>query len=306
MKLAFLLAFAALLEGNREQDEFRISTDVVLVVLDVSVKNSKGDNVAGLPKDAFHVVENGVPQNIKVFSNADVPVVVGLVMDDSGSMRSKRADVITAGLAFAGASNPQDQIFVVNFNDKVRRGLPPSLPFTGDVALLRSALSKDPPAGMTAMYDALADSLRHVDTGQRDKKALVLVSDGGDTCSKTTLPELITLIQQSHATIYTVGVFDLDDPDRNPGLLRRIANLSGGESFIATETEQVIPICKRIAKDIRTRYTIGYAPEPAGNRAGVHKLQVTAAEKSMGKLKTHTRTTYVVSDAKQPKPAVAK
>ena len=164
-------------------------------------------------------------QKITEFASADIPVAVGLVFDDSGSMRSKRPDVITAGLVFIGASNPQDQIFVVNFNDKVRRGLPETVPFTDDIKLLRSALSRDMAEGQTALYDAIALSLDHLQSGRRDKKTLVVVSDGGDNVSKHMLKELMQLVQESRATIYTIGIFAPDDPDRNPQVLERIARV---------------------------------------------------------------------------------
>src|SRR6266481_6310217 len=158
--------------------EFKISTDVELVLLDVSVKQAKGGYASGLTKDNFQVYENGAPQKITEFANADIPVAVGLVFDDSGSMQSKRYEVINAGLVFVGASNPQDQIFVVNFNDQVRRGLPEGVPFTGDINLLRKALSIQRPEGQTALYDAIALALKHLETGRRQKKTLVVISDG--------------------------------------------------------------------------------------------------------------------------------
>src|ERR1700687_191651 len=128
----FLLLVSPLIvqAQNPPQSEFKISTAVELVLLDVSVRDPDGGYVSGLTKEAFHVLENGVPQKITEFSSGDIPVAVGLVMDDSGSMRNKRPELVTAGLAFVEASNRQDQVFVVNFNDKVRSGLPDSLPFT--------------------------------------------------------------------------------------------------------------------------------------------------------------------------------
>src|ERR1700683_2409272 len=207
--------------------EFKISTDVELVLLDVSVKDPKGGYVSGLTKEDFQISENGAPQKITQFASADIPVAVGLVMDDSGSMRTKRPEVITAGLVFIGASNPLDQIFVVNFNDKVRRGLPEEVPFSDNINLLRSALSKDTAQGQTALYDAVAFALKHLESGRRDKKTLVVVSDGGDNVSTHSLKELMQLVQESHATIYPVGVFDSDDPDRNPHVLDRLSKISG-------------------------------------------------------------------------------
>ena len=153
----------------------------------------------------------------------------------AAAFASKRPELITAGLAFVGASNPQDQVFVVNFNDKVRSGLPTTTPFTDDVKLLRLALLENQPEGRTALYDAIAFALHHVDSGQRDKKALVVVSDGGDNCSTHSLTQLMRLVQESHTTIYTVGIFDADDADRNPQVLKRIASASGGECFLPAD-----------------------------------------------------------------------
>ena len=257
-----------------QSGEFKISTAVELVLLDVSVRDPDGGYVSGLTKEAFHVFENGVPQKITEFSSGDIPVAVGLVMDDSGSMRNKRPELVTAGLAFVEASNRQDQIFVVNFNDKVRSGLPDSLPFTDDMVLLRSALSRDRPEGRTALYDATAFALAHLEKGRRAKKALIVVSDGGDNVSSRSFGQLLELIQESRATIYTVGIYDPEDPDRNPGVLKRIAKISGGECFLPSELHEIVPICQKIAKDIRNRYTIGYIPVRTNSKAALRKIHV--------------------------------
>jgi len=292
----FLLAVSShsLAQNTTPNSEFRISTDVELVLLDVSVKDPKGGYVSGLTKEAFQIYENGALQTITQFASADIPVTVGLVMDDSGSMLGKRADVINAGLVFIGASNPQDQIFVVNFNDKVRRGLPETIPFTDDIKLLRSALSRDAPQGQTALYDAVAFALKHLESGRRDKKTLVLVSDGGDNVSTHSFKELMQLVQESRATIYTVGLFAPDDPDRNPHVLEHMARISGGESFLPGELGEIIPICKKIAKDIRNRYTIGYTPVRSSDKAALRKIRVVASVPDRGKLLVRTRTSYLL------------
>jgi VWFA-related protein len=292
--LLLLLTSRALSQDSPSSGEFKISTDVELVLLDVSVKQAKGGYVSGLTKDNFQIHENGVPQKITQFASADIPVTVGLVMDDSGSMQSKRPEVITAGLVFVTASNPQDQIFVVNFNDKVRRGLPETVLFTDNINLLRSALSKDTPQGQTALYDAVAFALKHLESGRRDKKTLVVVSDGGDNVSTHSLKELMQLVQESRATIYTVGIFAPDDPDRNPRVLDRMARISGGESFFPSELAEVIPICRQIAKDIRNRYTIGYTPVRSSDRAALRKIRVAATAPDRGKLVVRTRTSYLL------------
>jgi len=289
-----LITSYSLAQDSTPTSEFRISTDVELVLLDVSVKQVKGGYASGLTKEEFQVYESGAPQRITEFASVDVPVTVGLVFDDSGSMQTKRPDVITAGLVFIAASNPQDQIFVVNFNDKVRRGLPESVPFTDDINLLRTALSRDPAQGQTALYDAVAFALQHLESGRRDKKTLVIVSDGGDNVSSHSLKELMQLVQESRATIYTVGIFEPDDPDRNPQVLERIARVSGGESFIPGELDKVVPICKQIAKDIRNRYTIGYIPDHGGNKTALRKIHVVATAPDRGKLIVRTRASYLL------------
>jgi Ca-activated chloride channel homolog len=294
--LIFLLLVSShsLAQDSSAKSGFRISTDVELVLLDVSVKDPKGGYVSGLAKEAFQIYENGAPQKITQFASADIPVTVGLVLDDSGSMLRKRSDVINAGLVFVGSSNPQDQIFVVNFNDKVRRGLPETVPFTDDVNLLRSALSRDAPQGQTALYDAVAYALKHLESGRRDKKTLVVVSDGGDNVSTHSLKELMRLVQESRATIYTVGLFAPDDPDSNPHVLERMARTSGGESFLPGDPDQVIPICKKIAKDIRNRYTIGYTPLRSSDKAALRKIRVVATVPDRRKLLVRTRTSYLL------------
>lgn len=287
--MKFLLPFFLFLQSS----DFRISTDVDLVLLDVSVKDAKGGYVSHLSKDDFKIEENGIPQKITSFSSADVPVEAGLVLDDSGSMRSKRPDVNVAGLTFVDASNPKDQIFVLDFNDKVLWGLPEGMAFTDNIDLLRQALSLHPTQGKTVLYDAIAAGLRHLESGDREKKTLVVVSDGGDNASKLKFPELMRVIEESHATIYTVGIYDADDPDRNPGVLQRIAGVSGGECFLLRRYQDIVPTSKKIAEDIRKRYTIGYIPERGDSKPGLRKIRVTASAPEHGRLIVRTRTSYL-------------
>jgi len=273
--------------------EFIIRSDVRLVLLDVSVKDSKGGLVSGLTQDDFTVLEDGKPQKITQFANQDIPVTVGVVVDESGSMRPKRAETITAALTFLTASNPQDEVFVINFNDKVYHGLPDTVLFSDDINLLRSALMVTPPEGRTALYDALFASLHQLDMGRKGKKTLVVVSDGGDNISTHTRKEVQAKVDETLATIYTIGIFDNDDPDRNPDVLKWIASVSGGVAYFPEKLEGIVPICKQIAKDIRTRYTIGYIP--AEGKPGVlrHVKVVVAQSPDRGKLTARTRTQYI-------------
>jgi Ca-activated chloride channel homolog len=298
----FVLLASYLTSAQVPQDgEFKITTEVDLVLLDVSVKDPKGGYIVDLTKDNFHVYENGALQKITEFVRSDIPVAVGLVMDNSGSMQRKRASLIDAGLAFIGASNPQDQIFVVNFDDQVQLGLPKSVPFTDNINLLRSALSKDMPQGRTALYDAVAVALKHLETGQRGKKALVVVSDGGDNFSRRKFQDVMQLIQESPATVYTVGIYDRDDPDRNPHVLKRIAGVSGGECFLPGELKQIIPIFTKIASDIRNRYTIGYTPVRSSDKAALRKIHVVASAAGHDRPIVRTRTSYLLPERMEPK-----
>lgn len=272
---------------------FTISADVDLVLLDVSVKDPDGGFVSGLDKNAFTVLEDGKAQQITQFANQDVPVTLGLVVDNSGSMRPKKPDVITAGLVLVQASNPHDEVFVITFNDKVRRGLPDIVPFTDDVQLLRSALSKDDPEGRTSLYDAILAALHQLDMGRRDKKTLVVVSDGGDNASAHTLKEVIDAALASRATIYTIGVFDELDRDRNPGVLKELANLTGGVAYFPHKLSEIDDISRQIAKDIRTRYTIGFVPQRL-EKSGERHIKVQVKSPTGEKLVARTRTSYTV------------
>jgi Ca-activated chloride channel homolog len=273
-------------EGN-----YTIRTTSRLVLLDVSVKDRKGGYVSGLGEQDFRVYENGKLQEISQFANADVPVTVGLVVDESGSMRPKRQEVIAASLEFISASNPHDEIFVVNFNERARRGLPDLIPFSDNIGLLRSALWEGEPQGRTALYDAIEMSLRQLRLGRRDKKTLVVISDGGDNHSVHTLPEVMQDVLMSVTTIYAIGIFDEDDPESNPRVLEHLAKISGGLAFFPKSLDQVTPICRQIAKDIRTRYTIGYVPSSEGNPE--RRVKVVAQAAGHDKLVVRTRTNYL-------------
>ena len=211
-----------------------------------------------------------VPQPIRLFRNEDIPVTVGLVVDQSTSMRPKLVEVIAAARAFVRSSNRDDEMFVVNFNEKVSLGLPSAIRFTNNTVLLANAIATTPAGGQTALYDAIARALQELQAGSRDKKVLIVVSDGGDNASTRSLAQVMKLAEQSSAVIYTIGVFDEDDPDRNPGVLKRLAQATGGEAFLPNQLSEVAPICERIARDIRHQYTIGYVPtNPA--RDGVYR-----------------------------------
>lgn len=274
--------------------EYTIQTTSRLVLLDVSVKDNSGGFVSGLTKDDFKVFENGKPQEITEFSNADAPVTVGIVVDESGSMRPKRAQVITAALVFNQASNPHDETFIINFNEKPRRGLPDDVLFSDKVQELRAALWQGNPEGRTALYDAIEMALHQLQFGRQAKKTLVIISDGGDNHSTATEPEVMHDVLSSLVTIYTVGIYDEDDPEKNEGVLKKLANVSGGVFYHPQTLQDIIPVCRQIAKDIRSRYTIGYIPSAEGKM--VRHIKVVASSPEHPKTSVRTRTSYVFGD----------
>jgi Ca-activated chloride channel family protein len=277
-----------------QPNDFTIRTTSRLVLLDVSVKDASGGFVSGLSKDRFQVYENGRPQQITHFADADIPVTVGIAVDESGSMRPKRAEVITAALTFNQASNPKDEMFIVNFNEKPRLGLPDGVLFSDSVQQLRSAFWHGNPEGRTALYDALEMSLRHLEFGRQSKKALVVISDGGDNHSSHTLEDVMSAVLTSATTIYTIGIYDEDDPETNEGVLRKLAHVSGGVFYHPKTLDEIVPICRQIAKDIRSRYTIGYVPSTEGKM--VRHIKVAASAADHATLNVRTRTSYVFAD----------
>jgi Ca-activated chloride channel homolog len=276
---------------------YTISDNVDLVVLDVNVRNATGSYVRGLDKNDFRVFEDHVLRRISQFASIDTPVTVGLVVDNSGSMLRKRAEVISAGLAFARESNPNDRFFVINFNNSVVRGLPERTLFTDNLQQLRNALFFGQPKGQTALYDAVAYALRHLEFSHQERRALIVVSDGGDNVSQTSFRELMHFIEASRATIYTVGLFDPEANDLNPGVLRRLAGISGGEYFQPTLNE-VLPVFDKISRDIRNRYTLAFVPDEVNDKRSIRIVKVTAQENGR-KLSVRTRTTYTVTPFSQ-------
>ena len=281
-----------------DSPDFVIRSDVRLVLLDVSVKDRDGGWVSGLSKDNFRIDENGAPQDITVFANNDIPVTVGILVDNSRSMTPKRAEVLSAANTFLEGSNPHDEIFVLNFNDTVKRGLPEGMLFSDNIRQLRGALSRGFPEGRTALNDAIVEGLSQLTEGKRDKKTLIVISDGGDNASVHTRHEILDSVERSLATIYTIGLFDTDDPDRDPGILKKLARITGGLAYFPDNAHNMTEACRGIAKDIRTRYTVGYAPS-ANNGGLLRHIRVRVAAPGHAVLTARTRPSYRYEEASQ-------
>ena len=262
-----------------------------LVVLPVTVTDKQGRFVSDLPSAQFAVFDNGRRVPIELFTNEDTPVTVGLVIDASGSMRPKIGEVIAASLRFARLSNPQDELFAVRFNDDVQDVVPvPPFLLAGDLVDLENAVSSIHPDGRTALYDGVMDGLDHLAAGTRARKVLIVISDGGDNASAATLDTVLARARASNAAIYTIGIFDPDDMDKNPGVLKSLAQTTGGERFLPRSPGELLSACERIAREIRGGYTIGYVP-PARDGA-YHRVKVEIDPSGSRKLNVRTRPGY--------------
>jgi Ca-activated chloride channel homolog len=270
----------------------RFSANVDLVALPTTVRDAKGRPVSDLSRQDFNVYENGVRQSIRMFRHEDIAVTVGLVVDHSGSMRPKMAEVIAAARTFVKSSNPEDEMFVVTFNERVYPGFTGAVHFTNRFDQLESIIRKAPLGGQTALYDAVSEALEQLGMGSREKKALIVISDGGDNASVHTLAEVLKLAGRSTAVIYAIGIFDSDDHDRNPDILRRLARSTGGEAYFPALPDGIIATCEGIARDMRSQYLIGYVPSPPAQQAGYRTIRVTAHATAKGKLSVRTRTGY--------------
>jgi Ca-activated chloride channel family protein len=302
MGTAVLFLFAvtvARLSGQTttaQEPEFTLHAASELVVLNASVQTSSGANVKGLTAKDFQLFENGHVQPIKQFAAEDRPVTIGVVVDTSGSMRTRQAEVIEAALSFVRASNPADEIFIVGFNDHAFLELPSETPFSSDPRRLRDALLGRKPEGKTSLYDALVLASDHLTKGKWERKAILLISDGGDNNSRHSLADAVRAIETSGATVYTIGLFDPDEPEHNLGVLRRFSKMSGGESFTPKEVSEIKPLCLRIAESIRASYTIAYTPPQPDQHNNARKIRLIAFGQELGKLRVRTRTSYILGD----------
>jgi VWFA-related protein len=276
--------------------QYRVSVNLDLVVLPATVEDRHGLRVSDLDVGNFEVYEDRVPQQIRLFRHEDIPVTVGLVVDHSGSMRPKIAEVVAAARTFVRSSNAADQMFVVNFNETVSLGLPGAIGFTTSSEQLEQAIWQAPAAGQTALYDALDKALARLQAGSRDKKVLVVISDGADNASAHSLAQVFEMAERSNAIIYTVGLFAVDDPDANPRVLNRLARVTGGEAFFPKQLDDVVTICERIARDIRNQYTIGYASTNTKPSGVYRAIRVGAHAPGHGKLVVRTRPGYIAAE----------
>jgi VWFA-related protein len=291
--------------GQDQKPHSTIKASVELVVLHTTVSDEKGQFVSNLKADNFRVFEDKIEQKISVFSRDDIPVTMGLVIDNSGSMKEKRSQVNEAALTFVRTSNPQDEAFVVNFNDEYY--LDTNEDFTSDQHELEEALGRIDARGSTALYDAVVGSLDHLRKGHKDKRVLLVVTDGDDDASRLSFEDTIKEAEKSNAAIYAIGVFSEDDRKSNKRMVRNskkilseLAEATGGLAYFPENLDQVGPICAQVARDIRNQYTLGYYPTNMVKDGGFRRVLVQVIPpKGEGKVSVRTRAGYYAPKSTQ-------
>ena len=267
-----------------------------LVVLPVRIVDVNGEFVSGLSPDNFRVYEDGRLQRISLFQQEDTPVTVGLVVDHSRSMGPKLAEVATAIVSFAQSSNPQDEMFVVDFNENVSLELLGGKPFTNNTKDLEQAVGAISARGQTALYDAVNEGLNHLQLARGDKKALVIVSDGGDNASQHKYADVLALARRSQTVIYSIGLIGAPNEEEDPKVLQRLCNDTGGIAFFPGAKESVRDVSVRIAHDLREQYTLGFAPDHTDSHHSFRKIEVKVTAPGRSKVRVQTRRGYFDSE----------
>jgi Ca-activated chloride channel homolog len=261
------------------------------VVLHATVVDDKQRIVTSLDKGDFNVYENGSPQTITSFRHEDIPVAMGIVVDNSGSMREKRQKVNAAALNLVRASNANDEVFIVNFNDEYYL----DQDFTSNINKLKAGLEKIETRGGTALYDAVVASADHLKKEAKlEKKVIFVVTDGDDNESAETLEQAVRRLQgESGPTVYAIGILEGEEhPKHAKRALQIMSERTGGLAFFPKTLDEVDAISRSVAHDIRTQYTIGYKPTTPKNQGGYRQVKVDARSRSYGKLTVRTKSGY--------------
>jgi VWFA-related protein len=287
-----VLGISGLVFSQAPTDTDTLSIDVTHVVLHATVREAKSRFVSDLENEHFTVLEDGVPQKLLSFSREDEPVAIGLLIDNSQSMMNKRSQVVAAAKAFVRASKPNDQIFVLHFNEQWTYGLPSSTRFTDDRNLLDQALDKMTLDGRTALYDAIYEGLKNLAYSELSKKALLVISDGGDNLSVHKASDVVREADLSGALFFGIGIYDPMDGDADPGVLRKLAQSTGGEAYFPKDLPAVQDLCETIARDLRNQYALSYAPSQNASGPHYHRVQVKVKDPKRRKLIIRARTGY--------------
>jgi len=276
-----------------------ISVTSELVVLPVNVSDANGNFVAGLTENNFRVYEEKRLQDVTLFQREDAPVSVGLIVDHSRSMEPKLPNVMTAVSAFARSGNPEDEMFVVDFNDDVAVEAVDGKPFTNDPVELGKAIEAVSAQGRTALYDAVAEGLNHLQLSHLQRKALIVISDGGDNASHYKRSEILALARQSQVMIYSIVLEDESTKDQNPKALLQLSKDTGGAAFFPGSQQSIVDSSAQIARDLREQYVLGFVPEKHTSGELFRKIQVQVTTPEKGKLHVRTRAGYSLASLRE-------
>jgi Ca-activated chloride channel family protein len=273
-----------------------IRTNVKLVLVPVSVTDAMQRVVTGLSRDNFEVFDGKKPQTIQDFSSEDVPVSVGIILDSSGSMQDKWDRVRDAVNQFCDTANPDDEFFMVVFSDKPRL----SHDFTTSTEDLQKDLLFTQPKGRTALLDAIQMGLRKMESAKYGKRALLIISDGGDNHSRYSEKEIKSLAKESDVMIYSIGVFDRYVPTmeeaQGPELLTQITEPTGGRAFTVESATEMPEIARHIGMELRTQYVLAYRPQDVPHDGRWHRIKVKLRlPKRLPFLQAHAKTGYYAS-----------
>jgi VWFA-related protein len=235
---------------------FKLNVDVNLVEVHVSVRDAGDRPVGNLIKENFQLFEDNVRQDISVFKREDIPVSLGLVIDNSRSIEPRKQRLDAAAVSFVRKGNVDDETFIVHFDDTVRL----ARDFTASILDLQDTLAGVQPFGQTAIYDALIFALDHMEGAKHMKKAILLVTDGIDNSSHHTLAEAIEATKRSRVAVYTVGLLSLSGGLKAEDSLIHIAEASGGRAYFPQNVDEARAAMERVARDLREQYTLGYFP----------------------------------------------
>jgi Ca-activated chloride channel family protein len=296
-----LLLLAGLALGQAPpapQDEVPLyRSDARLVLLHASVVDKNGRLVTNIPQSAFKIFEDGVEQSLRLFRREDVPVSMGIIVDNSGSMTSKRTKVAAAALDLVKQSNPDDEVFIVNFNDDAHF----DQPLTGDIKKLEAALARMEARGGTAMRDALSKSISYVKkNGKKDKKVLVVITDGNDNSSDITLDQVLRQAQSSDVLIYSIGLLNEEEAREARSAkkaLKALADASGGLDYYPKSLSDVQEITPQVAHEIRNQYILGYTSSNQALDGTFRQVKVTVT--GFGRPTVRTRNGYYASPTAQ-------
>lgn len=287
------LATVASLVVVQAQDPPTFRTQARLVVLHATVVNGRGELVTNLDRDAFTIREDGQPQTIALFGRDDVPVSVGILLDNSGSMRAKRQQVEAAALAFVRASNPLDEVFVMNFADEPHL----DVPFTSSVTQLEAGIGRADAIGGTAMRDAVDAATDYLNAhATRDRRALLVMTDGLDNTSATPLDSIRRKLAHSEAVIFTVGLLADESASRGARArheLEECADMTGGHAYFPQRLDDIHATMLDVAQQLRSQYTLAYSPTNQRSDGAYRRIEVAA--RGAERLSVRTRAGYVAS-----------